>query len=138
MIKATAWCTRLFPVCDIKFLPFFPMPCTQLCRVILSGIEWFDFLKFCWNIFYGKPFASESRMVHFIGIGCAQNCHKAWENWTQIGLFGAVGGEILKKLISSNSRPKIISLEPNEYLLSLLRNWEMSKAHFLGKKSIVL
>ena len=61
-----------------------------------------------------NPLPFESRMVHIIEIGCAQNCPKAWENWAQIGLFGAFGGGILKKLKRSNFRPKIISFEPNE------------------------
>ena len=53
-------------------------------------------------------------MEHIIEIGCEQNCHKVCTNWAKIGLFGALGGGILKKLKGSNSRPKIISDEPNE------------------------
>ena len=68
-----------------------------------------------------SPLTPESKMVHIIEIGCAQNCQKAQKNWAKISLFGALGKGILKKLKRSDSRPKIISVEPNEYLLSLLR-----------------
>ena len=44
-----------------------------------------------------SPLPPESKMMHIIGIGCAQNCHKACEKWAKIGLFGASGGGILKK-----------------------------------------
>ena len=68
-----------------------------------------------------SPLPPESRMVHIIEIGCAQNCHKARKIWAKIGLFGAPRGGILKKLIPSySSRSKIIGFEANEYLLSLL------------------
>ena len=73
-------------------------------------------------------------MVHIIEIGCAQNCHKALENCAKIGLFGAHGGRNLKKVLSSNSRPKFISFESIEHLLSLLRSWEMLKNSYFGKK----
>ena len=39
----------------------------------------------------------ESRMVHIIEIDCEKKCHKALKNWAKIGLFGALGGGILKK-----------------------------------------
>ena len=81
-----------------------------------------------------SPLPPESRMVHIIEIGCAQNCHKAWKNWAKIGLFVALGEGILKKLKRSNPRPKIISVEPNEYLLSLLRSREMSQNSFFRQK----
>ena len=44
-----------------------------------------------------SPLPPESRMVYIIEIGCSQNRRKAWENWDKIGLFGALGGGILKK-----------------------------------------
>ena len=78
-----------------------------------------------------SPLPPESRIVHIIEIGCLQNCDKALENWAKISLFVALGGGILKKIKRSNSRIKIISFEPNEYLLILLRSGEMSKKHFL-------
>ena len=45
-----------------------------------------------------SPLPPGSKMVHIIEIGCAQNGHKAWKNWAKIGLFGARGGGIFKKL----------------------------------------
>ena len=76
----------------------------------------------------------ESKVVHIIEIGCVKNCHKAWKNMAKIGLFVAFSRGILKKLKRSNSRPKIISVELNEYLLSLLRSWEASKNSFFRQK----
>ena len=48
-------------------------------------------------LFMERLLPPESKMVLIIEIGCAQNCHKALENWAKIGLFGALGEEILKK-----------------------------------------
>ena len=97
-------------------------------------VEWVEFFNFAETFFMESPLPPESKMVHIIEIGCVQNCHKAWENWAKICLFAALSGGILKKLKRSNSRPKIISVEPNEYLLSLLRSWEMSKNSFFRQK----
>ena len=52
----------------------------------------------------------EFKMVHIIEIGCAQNCHKAWENCAKIGIFGALGGGILKKSYKAILDQKILAL----------------------------
>ena len=36
-------------------------------------------------------------MVHTVEIGWIQNEHKAWENWANNDLFGALGGGIFEK-----------------------------------------
>ena len=46
--------------------------------------------NFAETFFMESPLPPESRMVHIIEIGCAQNCHKAWENWAKICLFVAL------------------------------------------------
>ena len=77
------------------------------------------FFNFAETFFMESPLPPESRMVHIIEIGCAQNCHKALENWAKIGLFDALGGRIFKK---THIKQKITSFERSEYLLSLLRS----------------
>ena len=61
-----------------------------------------------------SPLSPESWMVHISEIGCAQNCHKDWENWAQIGLFGTLSGGIFKKnLYQVILDQNIFSYEPN-------------------------
>ena len=76
-----------------------------------------EFFSFAEKFFLESHLLHESKLLHIIEIVCTQNYHKALENWSKIGLFGALGGRILTKLI-----PKTMSCESNEYLLSLLRS----------------
>ena len=136
-IFTVAWKTGLSTHLGI-WVPFFRSWCTEDCNqnynnkkeikilnkankwlVNLGWVEIFD-LDATFGI--ENPLPPEFRKVHIIEIRCVQNCHKASKKW-------ALSAEEFWKNshLLSNSRPKSINFEPNEYLLSLLRSWEMPK-----------
>ena len=59
----------------------------SLLRLSLGWVEFFNFAE---TFFMKSPLPPESKMVHIIKIGCAQNCHKTWKKWAKIGRLGAL------------------------------------------------